>query len=279
MTHQCRKDHIEARLAKDRAALAASATELHDRVSLAGVTRAAAGLAAKGGWRSIGLAAKGARANPVGAALIGAGVAWILFGPKAGRPKAVAKPPSPRATARWEDEGGSFTTPLPDDTWSDELDSLRKMASDRLHQVERDAQAGLKDAYGTARDFVTERAEVVKQFAADLNRTLGIGLENLSGQARVASLKAREQMYVARLEGERLARKGSRMTQDHPLIMGVVGLGIGAALAGMVPKVHSRRADLEAARKREHDLRRREMAVAQRERRLAEVPRSRTAAR
>lgn len=262
MTYQSEKEYIEAKLAKDRAELSKTTSELRRRLSVGSVAGMAVKLAAKGGWKSAALLTRGAKANPVGFTLIGAGLAWIFYTPA----KAPAKQPTKIQTARWEDEGGSIVTKPNADLWSDELDALRKVASDRLYQLEVDAKSGLTDAYGKARDFAYEKAEVVKEFAADLNRTLGIGIEHLSGNARLAALKARERTYTARMEAERLAASAATLTRDHPLIMGVVGLGIGATLAALMPRVHSRRAELMKSQKEE--LRLREAAVALRERRL-----------
>ena len=267
MTHLSDKDYIEARLAQERADLAASVAALQNRVSWGGVARSAASLGVRGGLKSAGLLARGAKANPVGFALISAGVAWIFFGPKR-QPKVLV----PVATERWEDEGGLTVAPENGDAWSDKLDILRRLASDQLRRLEIDAETGLTDAYGKVRDYAAERAEVVKQFAADLNRTLGLGLEDLPAKARIVALQAREQAYVAKIEAERLAVKGSRLTQDHPLVMGVVALGIGAALAALAPRVHSRRADLEKSRQEwESELRLREAAVMLRETQMAET--------
>ncbi len=267
MTRQSEKEYIEARLMQDRAALKASVSELHSRVSLGAVTRKAAEFAAVGSWRSAGLLARGAKANPFGFALISAGVAWIFLRPKQG-----AKPVAPVATARWEDEGGLVVEPSHSDEWSDELDTLRKQASDKLHHLEADAKAGLTNAYGKVRDYAAERAEAVNQFAADLNRTLGIGLENMSEVARAAAVSARENTYLAQIEAERLARKTSRLTQDHPVSMGMAALTIGVVLAALAPKGPSRQAKQDQSRKdHDNDLRLREAAVLLRETRLAEA--------
>lgn len=262
MTHLTEKDYIEARLLQDRAALKASVSDLQNRFSFGGLTRKAMGLGLSGGIRSARLLGRGAKANPLGFALISAGMAWIFFGPK--------RQPEPEDTARWDDEGGRVMTAEKADIWSDELDVLRKLASDQLTRLEIDAAAGLTDAYGKLRDYAAERAEVVKSFAADLNHTLGLGLEDLPAKARIAALKAREQAYVAKVEAERLVRKGSRLAQDHPLIMGVVGLGLGAALAALAPRLQSRRAVLDQSRQNwENEMRLREAAVLLRETQMA----------
>ncbi|MBC7737732.1 MAG: hypothetical protein H7245_11065 [Candidatus Saccharibacteria bacterium] len=265
MTHQSEKERIAARLDHDRAALKASATELRSQLTLGTVTRKVAGVFAAGTWWSAGLVARGARANPFGFALIGAGLAWILHGPKWH-----AKPVPPVDTSRWEGEGGLVVEPVEADQWSDELDTLRNLVSDQLRKLDLDARSGVTDTYGKLRDFAAERAEIVKQFASDLALTLGIGLENMSEIARSAAVKAREQSYVARIEAERLARKANRLTQDHPVMMVTAALGIGLALAAIITRPKSRNAERKQVRKDlDEEMTLREAAVTLRENRLA----------
>ena len=265
MTRQSEKERIAARLNQDRAALKASATELRSQFSVGSVSRKAAEVLAAGTWWSAGLLARGARANPFGFALIGAGLTWISLGPKWH-----ATPVPPAETSRWEGEGGLVVEPVETDQWSDELDTLRKLVSDQLRKLDLDAQSGVTDTYGKLRDFAAERAEITKQFASDLAVTLGIGLDNMSEIARNAALKAREQSYVARIESERLARKTKRLTQDHPVLIGTAALGIGLALAAIVTRPKSHAAEREQVRKDlDEEMTLREAAVTLRENRLA----------
>ena len=267
MTRQAEKERIGARLDQDRAALKASAFDLRRQFTLGTVTRKAAELLAIGSWRSAGLVARGARANPFGFALISAGVAWIFYGPKWN-----AKPVPRAETSRWEDEGGLIVEPVMADQWSDELDTLRKRAFDQLHRLELDTQSGLTDAYGKLRDFAAERAEIVRQLASDLTTTLGVGLENMSDIARTAALKAREEAYVARIEAERLARKTARMAHDHPVMAGAAALGLGLALVAVATRPKSRTSRLDQMHKDlDEEMTLREAAVTLRENRLAAI--------
>ena len=211
MTQPSDKASIEAGLEQDRQALAASMSELRHRISPSEIVRNARGIASEGGWKSASLAVKEAKTHPIGAGLISAGIAWIMFGPKGKSQKLFGKRTLPQA-------------------------------SDRVHQLEVDAKGGLDDAIGAARSFAAERAgalsdfsdDLLKKFADDLSETLDTGLEHLTDQARAAATKAREQAYRARVEAERL-------TRNHPMMMAAVGLGIGAALAALIPMVRARR--------------------------------------
>jgi len=261
MTQPSDKASIEAGLEQDRQALAASMSELRHRMSPSEIVRNARGIASEGGWKSASLAVKEARTHPIGAGLISAGIAWIMFGPKGKSQKLFGKRTLPQAIDRWEDEGGQVHTPSADQSsqhannlLSRELDELRKFASDRVHQLEVDAKGGLDDAIGAARSFAAERAgvlsdlsdDLLKKFADDLSETLDAGLEHLTDQARATATKARDQAHRARVEAERL-------TRNHPMMMAAVGLGIGAALAALIPMVRASRVKTAAVQPRSED--------------------------
>ncbi|MBC7736171.1 MAG: hypothetical protein H7245_02865 [Candidatus Saccharibacteria bacterium] len=251
MTQPSDKASIEAGLEQERHALAASLSELHHRMSLNELTRHAKDIATEGGLKSASLMAKEAKDHPVGAGLIGAGIAWMIFGPTGKLARLFGGRSFPHTEIRWEDKGGKAGTPPADNPLSRELDELRRFAFERLHQVEVDAKGGLDEAVGAARHFAAERAgaftefsdELLKKFADDLTGTLDTGLEHLTDQVRAAALKAGGQAQMVRVEAESLTRR-------HPVVMGMVGLGVGVALAALIPRVHARHAQTAELRER-----------------------------
>lgn len=120
---------IEAELAEDRARLAASMDKLRAALAPDALLAQGAGLALRGGGKALGVVGRAAWANPGPAALIGAGLAWLILGSRKPAPAVAAEPPPvpPNAAfedlTRWESEGGP-PGPLPEppkpprDTWA-----------------------------------------------------------------------------------------------------------------------------------------------------------------
>jgi hypothetical protein len=239
MTEQTTIKEFEDRLKNERADLAALIGDFAERVGpdyvagkLSDMLRDYAAPAARKAEAAV-------RANPVAFAVAGAGLAWLLLG----RSSSDTAEPRPQTIARWEDEGGR---PAPvgtqasdvalDDEWAQEIDRLRATASDRLHALEAEAAEKADDA----RDYVSERAHMVSDFASDLRAKLGAGLADLSDEARDKVLKAREAALSARLSAQDAAasagRSGKQMAKDHPLIATALGIAIGAVIVKAMPK-------------------------------------------
>ncbi|NAZ38123.1 DUF3618 domain-containing protein [Rubellimicrobium sp. CFH 75288] len=220
---------IEAELAKDRAQLASTLDALSDRMSVdnlaqqaLGVIRSSAGTATVSVDRLV-------RGNPIGMALIGAGVAWLFLGPKLRSRTEQAHHAAGPIHDDWQPEGE-------DRGWAREVQSLRRKAMDALHSLEDEA----KRYTGSARDFAAERAAVISGFAADLRSRLASGLDNLPDEARERIMAARERAYGAMLEAERAGRQvlrdPGRALEEHPFVAGAVALALGAALGAVLPR-------------------------------------------
>lgn len=215
---------IEDRLRDDRADLAETLADLAGRVAPDYLTEQVSHLIREHAGPTAKRAEEVVRQNPVAFAIAGAGLAWLLLGNRKSEPEPAADP----------------------DAWMDKIDALREAASERLNRIEREAFA----AKDSARDYVTERAEVLGDFAADLRATLASGLEDLNDEARARIVSAREAAYSARLKmqdkAETATASGTQMIKDHPLIATALGVAIGAALVSAFPKTESGRRELGA---------------------------------
>ena len=234
MTHHSAARRIEADIEQDRVKLASTLDALQDRVSVNTLAQDALGMLkanTESYTRSIDQAV---RSNPMALALVGVGLAWLVFGSR--KPAAPAKGKL-EAMSGWEDDGGLAR---PSDerlhSWSIESDGLRKRASETLKRLESEAW----DATQGLRDFTAERAAVVAEFAAGLQRSLRSGLEDLSTAAQERIVAAREAAYAARIKVERVGkmtpREAGRMIEEHPMITGAVLLALGAALGAALPR-------------------------------------------
>lgn len=217
---------LEAEVEQDRASLASKLDELTDRVSIDSIAKQAMGMIRSNAH----VVDDAVRANPLALALIGAGVAWLVFGGRDTR-----KPVPATEVGRWESEGGA-ARPVgeeaaddPDSEWSRQIDALRQRAS-----------ASLRTGGDGLRDTAARRAGVLADMTEGMREWFSHGLEDLSDAARERISGLRQQAYAAKLEMQRAAAQGSRkagrMLDDHPMVAGAVALAMGAALATALPR-------------------------------------------
>ncbi len=255
---------IEADLERERSRLASTLDALSDRVSVDNLAKEALGYLRGGAGTATVAVDRAVRASPLGVALIGAGVAWMLLGPRMRRGAQASssaqgdwsRSPAPRhdgamgsgygsaggagsyggapsyAGSSYEDTGSWGE----DRAWAREAHGLRERAMAALRRIEEEARSYL----GGARDFAAERAAVVSGFASDLKGRIGSGLEGLPEGSRERIVAARERAYAAMLRAERLGaralREPGRMMEEHPLVAGAVAFAVGAAVGALLPR-------------------------------------------
>lgn len=261
---------IEADLERERSRLASTLDALSDRVSVDNLAREALGYIRGGAGTATVAVDRVVRASPLGVALVGAGVAWMLLGPRLRGDSSAAdgssrsdwsRSPAPvhgstgqgsygasYGTSSGSAYGayGTYASPAQDTgswgedrAWAKEAHSLRERAVAALHRIEEEAKSYL----GGARDFAAERAAVVSGFASDLKARLGAGLEDLSEESREQVMAARERAYAAMLKAERMGaraiREPGRMLEEHPFVAGAVAFAAGAALGALLPRTEA----------------------------------------
>ncbi len=248
MTEHSDPRKIEADIERDRAALGSALDTLQDRMSVDNLASQALGMVKTNAQAYTKAIDDAVRANPLALALTGVGLAWLIFG---GRKAPGKRKAAPESLMQWEDDGGPVTAVGSIDTdWSHKTDALRRAASATLRKIEneaRDAATAVGDglAAGTAtmRDFAAERAAVVADFAAGLQRSFGEGLGGLSEAAQTKIASAREAAYGARIKAENAmhagTRQAGRVIEDHPMVSGAIALGLGAALAAALPRTQT----------------------------------------
>lgn len=234
MTHHADPRKIEADIAQDRAKLASTLDALQDRVSVDTLAQDALGMIKANTASYTHSIDQAVRANPMAVALVGVGLAWLVFGGRKPTPVLGSKQ---AAMSTWEDDGGpARPSEERHEPWTIETDNLRKRASDALHRIETDA----RDVTQSVRDFAAERAAVVAEFGSGLKRSLRHGLDDLSTAAHDRIVNAREAAYAARIRVERMAkttpRDVGRMIDDHPMVTGAVVFALGAALGSVLPR-------------------------------------------
>lgn len=270
-THEQMTDtpsHIEADLARERAALASSLDALRDRLSVDALLRDGVGLLQRNAAPYARMVDEAVRANPLAVGLTGIGLAWLILGRRTAQAQhspdneVLAGTPF-EALSRWEDEGGPVA-PLcdPEDAWVEQADDLRAKAAEALRALDAKARDGLS----TAADLARERAAVLADLTRDVRSALGDGLAGLSDAARTRIMSAREAAYAVHVETRQRSR---RMIEDRPLTCGAIAALAGAALAAALPQTEAEHRMLGAPRDRLMDEARR--ALAEEQARAAEV--------
>ncbi|HBU16418.1 MAG TPA: hypothetical protein DEF16_17750 [Gemmobacter sp.] len=137
-----------------------------------------------------------------------------------------------------------------EDSWILRLRDVQQGARDRLHEIEaaasREAAAlrdGITDRGAAMRDFTAEKTALASDYLKDSREALAEGLHDLSQSARARVLAAREKAWDAAERAEAAARdglrRGGQAASDHPLLAAAVGLGIGAAVAALLPRTQT----------------------------------------
>ncbi len=163
-------------------------------------------------------AARALRSYPLATVLVGAGLAWLTFGPKS----------EDRMTDRMVDTL---------DDWQERADEAREAARNRLAALYDDVAERGADAASFAR----EKATVTADLAADLAAAFGHGLSDLSSDAADRIIAARERAYAALASGGDAVQDDLDQLGDesddrnflvrHPVASAAVAVALGAALA------------------------------------------------
>ena len=230
---------IEARIEADRARLRSAIAGLRARVQPSALAEEAVGLLRANAQVPLRLVDGAVRRNPMAAATIATGLAWLAVGSM--RPSRLRPSPalSGRADAliRWEDEGGS-PAPEPEldalggDDWMREAETLYSRAVGVLARIDRSARLKLSAPAETA----AARARVLGELASGLSGAMGRGLSSLSSEARQKALAAREAAWSARLQAGAVA---GGAIERHPWLSGAVALTLGAGLAALLPRTEA----------------------------------------
>lgn len=159
------------------------------------------------------------RDNPVPVILTGIGLAWMMV--------ASRNPPVPR-----------FGTgeAHPSDRYAEELDAASGPGmGERLH----DTAAGIRDTAGSIRDRVTGTAadarDRVTGAASTVSGGIGSAADSARNTAHAAADRARRAASNARWQAQRTRNQFSRMMDEQPLVLGAMGVALGALLGALVP--------------------------------------------
>lgn len=260
MTDHLSPEDIERSLERERAELASNLDDLKDKFSLDTIVRQAIDqIRVHGDDISVSVT-RAVKANPLGVAVTGVGLAWLIFGDKTASRYAQSShaagvaPVSQQASGRHESGYQSASqnrqnsgkqdrhTPswLNADNGSrnDEAGAAQN-AADKARAGLSQTKAQLSDASDTVRDRFHDTAETVRDKTDQWRARLSEGTDHLSEEGRARVVAAREQAYQARDAAMSRMKDGKdravNLFEDHPLVAGALAVAVGAAFAAALP--------------------------------------------
>jgi hypothetical protein len=157
------------------------------------------------------------RENPLAATLVGAGVFWMLFGP--GRPLSLGVLSTLAAKNTILTKQNNESKPMSDYYPSDAgtFNSVRSQAADAMNA----ASTGASDA-----------AKAVKDIASDVAGKASNTIDEVTDTFKDGARQAAE---FNRRQGTSLRASLSKGLESQPLLLGALGLAIGAGIASAFP--------------------------------------------
>jgi len=247
---------IEREVEGTRARLTNTIEELRDRVSPGQMMEEAVSyFRGSGGTELMQNLGRQVRDNPMPLLLIGAGVAWMMLGNRAGGSANAYTSPS-STTYRQPPRPLSGTTPHGPETHHlagapAYVPAGSSTSSSYSASSSTSSTGGLGDrvtgAMHDARDSVSSTASGLAARASDAASRVGEAASAAWDSAAGAAGSAQSRMYDARTRAADAAYYQSRalrdqgrqgldyIVRDQPLILGAVGLAVGAAIGALIP--------------------------------------------
>jgi ElaB/YqjD/DUF883 family membrane-anchored ribosome-binding protein len=151
--------------------------------------------------------------KPLPALLAGVGLAWLMAGPDG--------PPVPRSSSTGRP--GAF---------SRRAREMAQSAREGLHDL-GDKAHEVGDRTSSMGDRARGRAEDVGDRFQDMSRRAGDSLSHAGERAQERAHQVRE---AARRGGQRAKEQYEHLLHDQPLLLGGLGLALGAAIGAMMPR-------------------------------------------
>lgn len=243
--HRTSED-IERGLEQDRAGLTDALDDLREKFSIDGVIRQAVDQVSEHGGDIGASVSRAVKDNPIALAVTGVGLAWLIFGDKAGAAQRTNRGSDGdanmeqyrRATGgkRAADKGDNIPNWLRDDDEDHDGASI----ADRTRATLGSAGEHASNAADSVRSGVQQTATEAQDRVESLRDRLAEGTEQLSDEGRERVIAAREQVHHARQAAMDHARKGQEriydMFDEQPLISGALALAVGAAIGAALPR-------------------------------------------
>lgn len=220
MTNDSKRAEIEADIAAERNALASSLSDLTAQFSPEGLVSSVGETIKAQSDELARTVVRGARDNPAAVALVGAGLAWLLLGPKS------EDGPSKPFDSRSNPTVGGFRHDANPEEFEQRVDAAESALRTETSGTETTGTRGFLD-----------------RSAAQMRETLQEGTEKLTEAAKVRVIAARERAIIAQMEleakADRIGAKGRSFFHDQPLLVGVEIAAVAAAAALALPRTRT----------------------------------------
>jgi ElaB/YqjD/DUF883 family membrane-anchored ribosome-binding protein len=233
------QDRIEENLARTRARMDGRLTELQDRLSPGQILDdlMAYFRGSEGGDFARNLMAS-VQTNPMPAALTGIGLAWLMASNPKPPQKLAAHTTSPAAWAtdnefdrhiRSVEEGVTREPDEPDSTFGSRLD---------------DARAKVLGLTRNAQDTAETFGKRVQEGIASARQPAMESAKNISAKAGETATQMTDALGASGQAAQQMAGNLISMIGDNPVMLGAIGLAVGAVLGALVPQSEQEQAAL-----------------------------------
>lgn len=205
---------IERDIDRTRASLGRTVDALEHRLSPGELVDQALGMAREHGGEFASNLGRSVRNNPMPVILTGVGLAWMM-----------ASSNEPRAPVRRSSGYGGYQE------WTSESDDAGGT----------DTAGRLKSGVSSAKSAVGALGEKASRAKESLKHSVDSLGESASGAVSGSGERMRMRGEHMRIQGQRLRSNFETLMEDQPLIVGAIGVAIGAALGAAFP--HTERED------------------------------------
>lgn len=183
--------------------------------------------------------------NPVPVALIGAGLAWLMFG---ARPQSKARAFVKDSAERLGDAVGQGAqwTEVAGKKVEESLDAASSKAaewSDKAGDLAKDAGAQVNSATERAKQSAADAGEALRQRAGSVSesvqRSASAGYEAVSDSARRTAATVAGTTRAAGQSALRTSNALVDFCREQPVLLAGLGLAIGAAIGAVLPKTET----------------------------------------
>jgi len=219
--------HLQREADAHRVELADTLNRLRDGLAPSALSMGAMALARNGGLSLVKSLADQARANPVSALLIGAGLTMLLTR-TSGADVLGAAGSTLRSGAQAARSAASSVASTASATAAETSDRARAAAADRADRLRERAS----QTYDAARQKVEDGIESGRRTLQDTRDEAATRARELADKAREAANVAREK---AALLGEQTRQSAAHLIEEQPILVAALAAALGAAVGAALP--------------------------------------------
>lgn len=244
MSTQKSSHEIEREVENSRASVQNTLNELRERMSPGQLVDEAMGyLKTSGGNEFAGNLGRSVRDNPLPVLLIGAGIGWLMMGGNtAQRPAASSPAVRPPQDTGYDNGAAGRSSAGPSlaeragaagGSLSDAVSDTGHKAAGAVSNVAGKLADAASSTYDKAADATSSTYEGARRTAHDVRDSVSGAVGALSSQASDLSQDA---WHEAQRAGSQIQGQLARLLEEQPLVIGGIGVALGALLGAVIPR-------------------------------------------